>query len=69
MCDVLDRIETRGIQQGMKQGIQQGMQQGERTFAQLMQTLFSQGRLEDARRAAEDQQFRHKLMRELSISP
>ncbi len=28
MCEVLDRIENRGLQRGMQQGIQQGLQRG-----------------------------------------
>ena len=28
MCEVLDKIETRGIEKGLQQGMQQGMQQG-----------------------------------------
>ena len=28
MCEVLDRIEERGIQKGIQQGIQQGIEQG-----------------------------------------
>lgn len=56
MCEVLDRIENRGIQQG------------ENTFAELMSMLFAQGRIEDAKRAAEDQEYRHMLIRELSLT-
>lgn len=64
MCDVLERIENKGIQQGLLQGIRQG----ENAVAKLMQTLFSQGRIDDARRAAEDGEYRHMLMKELAIS-
>lgn len=53
MCEVLDRIENRGIQQG------------ENDFAELMSNLFAQGRIEDAKRAAEDREFRHILAGEL----
>lgn len=72
MCEVLDRIENRGIQQGIQQGIQkgieQGIQQGDNDCARLMSTLFAQGRIEDAKRAAEDQEYRHMLIRELSVT-
>ena len=64
MCDVLDRIENNGVQRG----IQQGIQQGETAFAKLMQILFSQGRIEDAKRATEDGEYRHALMKEFAIS-
>lgn len=64
MCDVLERIENNGI----RQGIQQGIQQGENALANLMQFLFSQGRIGDVRRAAEGGEYRHQLMKELAIS-
>ncbi len=59
MCDVLDRVENRGLRQGVKQG--------EDAFAALIQKLFSLGRTEDVKRAAEDQEYRHALMKEFSI--
>jgi hypothetical protein len=43
-----------------------GVQQGEDALAHLMQRLFMQGKVEDARRAAEDPEYRHILMKELS---
>lgn len=70
MCDVLDRIENRGIQQGIQrgiqQGVQQGVQQGEDSLAQLIQKLFALGRVEDVKRVAEDKEYRHMLMKEFS---
>ena len=68
MCEVLDRIENRGIRRGLRQGFQQGIQQGENDFAELMSTLFAQGRIEDAKRAAEDREYRHMLISELSLA-
>lgn len=53
MCEVLDRIENRGIQHG------------EETVALLMNKLFALGRVDDARRAADDKEYRHELMNEL----
>jgi len=50
------------------QGIQQGIQQGENALAELMQILFSQGRMDDAKRAAEDKEYRHMLMKEMAVS-
>jgi hypothetical protein len=57
-----------GLQQGMQQGLQQGMQKGEDVFAQLMQKLFALGRTEDAKKAAEDRDYRHKLMEEFNLA-
>jgi flagellar biosynthesis/type III secretory pathway protein FliH len=56
------------LQQGMQQGLQQGMQKGEDVFAQLMQKLFALGRTEDAKKAAEDRDYRHKLMEEFNLA-
>ena len=44
MCDVLDRVEQRGIAQGMAQGIEQGMAQGiERGIAQGIEQGMARG--------------------------
>lgn len=62
MCEVLDRIENRGIQTG----IQTGIQKGEATILSLMHYLLSNNRTEDAKRATEDAAYRKKLLDELS---
>lgn len=58
MCEVLDRIEDRGIQKGIAQG--------EGTILSLMHYLLSNNRTEDAKRATEDDAYRSKLLEELS---
>jgi hypothetical protein len=45
----------------------EGVEQGENSLAQLISKLFSEGRPEDARRAAEDTEYRHKLMKEMPV--
>lgn len=59
MCEVLDRVENRGIQKGIAQG--------EDTILSLMKYLLSNGRLDDARRATEDEAYRSKLLDEISF--
>ena len=59
MCEVLDRVENRGIQKGIAQG--------EDTILSLMKYLLSNGRLDDARRATEDEAYRSKLLDEISL--
>ncbi len=54
MCEVLDRVENRGIQKG------------EDMILTLMRYLLSNNRLEDARRATEDEAYRCKLLAEIS---
>ena len=60
MCDVLDKVENRGIAKGKAEG--------EDTLALLMKKLFDQNRIEDAKRASEDKEYRTRLMKELGIS-
>lgn len=75
MCRAMEEMrneaEARGMAQGMAQGMARGMaqgkQQGENMIAKLMQLLFAQGRLEDARRASEDAEYRQMLLKELAI--
>lgn len=69
MCEVLERVENRGIQIGMQKGTQSGIQQGEDMFALLVKKLLECGRMDDIRRATEDRAYRQKLMKELSIIP
>ncbi len=59
MCEVLDRIENRGIQKGIEKG--------EDTILSLMKYLLSTGRLDDARRATEDKAYRNQLLDEISL--
>ena len=61
MCEVLDRVENRGIEKG----IQKGIIQGEGTILSLMNYLLSNNRTEDAKRATEDQAYRNKLLGEI----
>ena len=56
MCEVLDRVENRGIQEGIIRG--------EDKILSLMHYLFTNNRLEDARRATEDEAYRRKLLTE-----
>ena len=60
MCDVLDKVENRGIAKGKAEGAN--------SVALLMKKLFDQNRIEDAKRASEDKEYRIQLMKELGIS-
>ena len=53
MCEVLDRVENRGIQKG------------ENTILSLMNYLLSNNRIEDAKKATKDQVYRNKLLMEV----
>ena len=58
MCEVLERVENRGIQIGMQKGTQSGIQQGEDMFALLVKKLLVCGRMDDIRQATEDRAYR-----------
>lgn len=72
MCDVLDKVENRGIEKGLAKGIEKGKAEGkiegEDTLALLMKKLFDQNRIEDAKRASENKEYRAQLMKELGIN-
>lgn len=57
MCEVLDRVENKGIQKGIIQG--------EDTILSLMNYLLSNNRTEDAKKATEDKDYRNKLLTEI----
>ena len=51
-----DKVENRGKAEGAN------------SVALLMKNLFDQNRIEDAKRASEDKEYRTRLMKELGIS-
>ena len=59
MCDVLDRVEMRGREEGLEKG-------ADRAF-KLMQMLFADGRSGDAVRAANDKEYARQLMKEYKL--
>ena len=61
MCDVLDKVENRGI----KKGIVKGESRGENKMALR---LLDQNRIDDVKRASEDEKSRAELMKELGIN-
>lgn len=60
MCDVLDRVENKGIAVGMEKG--------EDMVTLLVKKLLDSGRLDDVKRITEDKEYRRKLLQELSIN-
>ena len=60
MCDVLDKVENKGKAEGQIEGKNQ--------MALLVKKLLDQSRIEDVKRASEDETYRAKLMKELGIS-
>ncbi len=67
MCEVLDRIENRGIAKGKAAGIVLGKAEGENVILTLMQKLFAAGRIEDAEKASNDKSYCAKLLAEFGL--
>ena len=71
MCEILDKIESRGIEKGMAEGMAKGRvegnAEGKNQMADLMKRLLDENRIEDAKRAAEDPAYCDELMKQYGI--
>ena len=71
MCEILDKIENRGIEKGMAEGMAKGRvegnAEGKNQMADLMKRLLDENRIEDAKRAAEDSAYCDELMKQYGI--
>ena len=71
MCDVLDKVESRGIEKGIAKGVAKGKAEGEiegkNQMALLVKKLLNQGRIDDVKRASEDEVYRDQLIKEFGI--
>ena len=71
MCEILDKIENRGIAKGIEEGIKEGkaegIAEGKSKMADLMKRLLDENRIEDAKRAAEDPTYCDELMKQYGI--
>ena len=54
-------------EEGMEKGMEKGLERGETRFANLMKKLFDSGRMDDAMRVVQDEQYRAQLMKEFAI--
>ena len=57
MCEMLDRMVNEGVQQGAE------------IVTHLFQNLFLLNGADDVKRATEDVEYLHKLMKEFHVSP
>ena len=64
MCDVLDKVENRGIAKGKIEGEMEGKAQ----VTTLMKKLFEQNRIDDAKKASEDAAYCDGLLKEFGIN-
>ncbi len=60
MCDVLDKVENRGIEKGKVEGKKQ--------MALLVKKLLDQSRIDDVKRVSEDEAYRDQLIKEFGIN-
>ena len=71
MCEILDKIENRGIAkgraEGKAEGIAEGNVEGKNQMADLMKRLLDENRIEDAKRAAENPTYCDELMKQYGI--
>ena len=67
MCEILDKIENRGIEKGIEKGKAEGNAEGKSQMADLMKRLLDENRIEDAKRAAEDLAYCDELMKQYGI--
>ena len=64
MCDVLDKVENRGIAKGKIEGEMEGKAQ----VTTLMKKLFEQNRIDDSKKASEDAAYCDPLLKEFGIN-
>ena len=64
MCDVLDKVENRGI----TKGIEKGEIEGKNQMALLVKKLLDQSRIDDVKRVSEDEAYRDQLIKEFGIN-
>ena len=67
MCWVAQELIEKGERQGEIRGEARGRKQGETLMATLMQRLLADGRMEDAKRAADGEQDRKELYQEYGL--
>ena len=57
-----------GIIDGVVRGREEGREEGRRLMSALISKLLQEKRLDDLQRAAEDEEYRERLMKEFNIS-
>lgn len=56
-----------GFEKGEEKGIEKGIEKGEKRLGTLMQYLMEEHKLDDARRAVQDEAFRNELYKKYGI--
>lgn len=61
------RAREEALEQGIEQGMEQGVEQGMDRLGALVGRLIDAGRLDDAKRASEDADYREALLAEFGL--
>ena len=64
----MDLFYRDGLEKGEIVGRREGRLEGQAMISSLMERLLSAGRIEEAKRAASDPEYREQLLRELSMN-
>ena len=67
MCEVLDIVESRGIEKGIEKGREQGIEQGADLISRLNTILAKEGDLEKIIKANTDKEYRNELLRKYNL--
>lgn len=67
MCEILDKVENRGIAIGEKRGEKRGREKMADEINQLNAILLKQNRMDDLRRTLADRNYQRQLMTEFGI--
>ena len=67
MCEVLDRIEQRGIEKGIEKGRAEGLSLGVSILNKLNAILIKNGDLESLIKANEDKEYREELLKKYGL--
>lgn len=64
---ILETESERLLREGIEQGIEKGIDQGQAHILTLFNILLSENRIEDLRRAAENEDYRNQLFAKFDI--
>ena len=67
MCEVLDRVEAKGIEKGIEQGLEIGIEKGADIISKLNDILVKEGDLEKILKANTNKEYRNELLKKYNL--
>lgn len=67
MCEVLDRVEAKGIEKGIEQGLEIGIEKGADIISKLNEILVREGDLEKILKANTNKEYRNELLKKYNL--